>query len=196
MKFKFLILFYSLILLAGCTVYTEKQSEALSQNVYAANDSVNKGRVDLAYYYTEQTTRLVKEPKHRIKISAVYEAGDVVKNSKKGSKSEVVLVPNQYSGSKVVVIGSTEYQTLLKDRDIKNQISKDAQQIEKDKKNVTDELTTERNNKNKILDKLNADEKLLVKKDLAILWRNVIIVGLLGLIALYFYAKANGLFFL
>ena len=65
-----------------------------------------------------------------------------------------------------------------------------------DKENTTKEIATLKNNSSKIIDKLNADEKLIVKKDLAILWRNCIIVGLMALIALYFYLKANGLFFL
>ena len=96
---------------SSCTLYTEKQSEALSQNVYATSDSVNKGRFDLAYYYSDQTTRLVKIPKHRIEIQSVYEVGQVVKNSKNADKTRVVLVPDQYKNEKVVVVGSGEYQT-------------------------------------------------------------------------------------
>jgi hypothetical protein len=184
------------LLLASCTVYTEKQTEMLSQNTYATNDSVNKGRIDLAYYYSDQATRIVKPPKHRIPIASVYEAGTVAKNSKQGDKTEVILVPKQYQGSKVVVVGSNEYQDLLKDRATKQQLTNDNKNLLKDKENTTKEIATLKNNNSKIIDKLNADEKLLVKKDLAILWRNVIIVSLLALIALYFYAKANGLFFL
>ena len=45
------VLLLAALFVVGCTYYTEKQSEALSQNVYAANDSLNKARVDLAYYY-------------------------------------------------------------------------------------------------------------------------------------------------
>lgn len=190
------IFLFLTLALVSCTVYTEKQTEMLSQNTYATNDSVNKGRIDLAYYYSDQATRLVKPPKHRIPIASVYEAGDVVKNSKQGEKTEVILIPKQYQGSKVVVVGSDDYQSLLKDRSIKNQLTNDNKNLLDDKKRTSDELLTLQKNSSKILDKLNADEKLLVKKDLAILWRNCIIVGLLALIALYFYAKANGLFFL
>jgi hypothetical protein len=168
----------------------------LSQNTYATNDSVNKGRIDLAYYYSDQATRIVKPPKHRINIQSVYEAGDVVKNSKKGEKTEVVLVPKQYQNSKVVVVGSDDYSNLLKDRSTKDQLFNDNKNLLKAKDDTTKEIETLKNNNNKILDKLNADEKLLIKKDLAILWRNCIIIGLLALIALYFYAKSNGLFFL
>jgi len=190
------ILTFLTIFLVSCTVYTEKQSEALSRNVYATNDSVNKGRIDLAYYYSDQTTRLVKIPKHRIQVQSVYQAGEVVKNSKNAEKTQVVLVPDQFKNSKVIVVGSEDYSTLLKDRDTKNQLTKDNANLIKDKKIVDEELALQKTNQSKILDKLNADEKLLIKKDLQLLWRNIIIIGLLVLIGVYFYAKSNGLFFL
>lgn len=184
------------LLLVSCTVYTEKQSEALSQNVYATNDSVNKGRVDLAYYYSDQTTRLVKIPKHRIQIQSVYEAGEVVKNAKQGEKTQVVLVPKQYQNSKVVVVDSSDYDNLLKDRATKEQLTKDNINLAKDKINTDKEIAKQKDMSDKMVNDLNAYKTLVVKKDLAILWRNCIIVALMALIALYFYAKANGLFFL
>jgi hypothetical protein len=192
---KKLFVFFTL-LLVSCTVYTEKQTEMLSQNTYATNDSVNKGRIDLAYYYSDQATRIVKPPKHRIAIQSVYEAGDVVKNTKNKEKTQVVLVPKEYQGTKVIVVGSDDYNNLLKDRSVKNQLITDNKNLLKDKEDTTRELTLLKNNNNKMLDKLNSDEKLLIKKDLAILWRNIIIISLLALIALYFYAKFSGLIFL
>jgi hypothetical protein len=184
------------LLLVSCTVYTEKQSEALSQNVYATNDSVNKGRVDLAYYYSDQTTRLVKIPKHRIQIQSVYEAGDVVKNTKQGEKTQVILVPKQYQNTKVVVVDSTDYDNLLKDKAIKDQLTKDNVNLSKDKINTDKEIAKQKDMNDKMVNDLNNYKALVVKKDLAILWRNCIIIALMALIALYFYAKANGLFFL
>jgi len=184
------------LLLVSCTVYTEKQSEALSQNVYATNDSVNKGRVDLAYYYSDQTTRLVKIPKHRINIQSVYEAGDVVKDSKQGEKTQVVLVPKQYQNSKVIVVESSEYDNLLKDRETKDQLAKDNINMKNDKINTDKEIARQKDMNDKMVNDLNNYKTLVVKKDLAILWRNCVIVGLMALIALYFYLKANGLFFL
>jgi len=184
------------LLLVSCTVYTEKQSEALSQNVYATNDSVNKGRVDLAYYYSDQTTRLVKIPKHRIQIQSVYEAGDVVKDTKAGNKTRVVLVPKEFQDSKVVVVDSNEYDNLIKDRATKEQLAKDNINFIKAKDNTDKEIAKQKDMNDKMVNDLNNYKTLVVKKDLAILWRNCVIVGLMALIALYFYLKANGLFFL
>jgi hypothetical protein len=121
------------LLLVSCTLYTEKQSEAVSQNVYATNDSLGKARVDLAYFYSNETAKFIKPPKHPIKINAVYQAGDVVKNSKTAEKTRVVIVPDQYRNDKVVVVGSVEYQDLLKDREIKKQ-------LEQDNKNINNQL--------------------------------------------------------
>ena len=75
-------LFAVLFLFSGCTVYTEKQSEAVSQNVYAANDSISKARVDLAQFYSNETTRFIKPPKHPIKINAVLPASLSIRNKK------------------------------------------------------------------------------------------------------------------
>jgi hypothetical protein len=184
------------LLLVSCTVYTEKQSEAVSQNVYATNDSLGKARVDLAYFYSNETTKFIKPPKHPIKINAVYQAGDVVKNSKNADRTRVVIVPDQYRNDKVVVVGSAEYQDLLKDREIKKQLETDNKnmntQLEVNKK----ELTKQNEMHDKMVKDLNHLQSEIYKKDLAILWRNIIIVVLMLLIAGYFYAKANGLFFL
>ena len=189
------ILLLSVLLITGCTYYTEKQSEALSQNVYATNDSLNKARVDLAYYYSDQTTRLVKIPKKRIPIQSVYQAGDVVKGAKTGSSTRVVIVPDQYKGDKVVVVGSIEYQDLLKTKAIAEQLKKDNENIIKAKAETDKELAKQAEYTNKMIKDLNHLQSEIYKKDLAILWRNIIIVTLLGGIGVYIYLKMNGLFF-
>ena len=189
------ILLLSVLLITGCTYYTEKQSEALSQNVYATNDSLNKARVDLAYYYSDQTTRLVKIPKKRIPIQSVYQAGDVVKGAKTGTSTRVVIVPDQYKGDKVVVVGSTEYQELLKTKAIADQLKKDNENIIKAKAETDKELAKQAEYTNKMIKDLNHLQSEIYKKDLAILWRNIIIVTLLGGIGVYIYLKMNGLFF-
>ena len=133
---RILILTGFVALLASCTYYTEKQSEALSQNVYATSDSLIKKRVDLAYYYSNETTKLVKIPKHRVPIQSVYEAGKVVKNSPKKEKTAVVLVPDQYKDQRVVVVGSADYQDLLKNKAINEQLKKDNANLIKTNKEI------------------------------------------------------------
>jgi len=188
------LLLLSLLLIAGCTVYTEKQSEALSQNVYAANDSLNKARVDLAYYYSNETTRLVKPPKKRIDIQSIYQAGEVVKDAKAGEKTRVVIVPSQYKGDKVVVVDSVEYQDLLKVKAIAEQLKKDNANLASAKENTDKELAKQAEYNNKMIKDLNHLQAEVYKKDLAILWRNIIIISLFGLIGGYIYLRMNKLF--
>lgn len=190
------ILFFIMLCVAGCTVYTEKQSEALSQNVYATNDSVNKGRVDLAYYYSAETTKLVKLPKHRIPIQSIVRAGKVIKGAQPSDPTRIIIIPEQYKGDSVVVVGSTDYQDLIKTRSIAEQLKKDNINLAKDKINTDKELVHQKEMSNKMVVDLNHLQQEVYKKDLAILWRNIIIISLIVLIGVYFYAKANGLFFL
>jgi hypothetical protein len=180
---KITLLALSLCFLSSCTVYTEKQSEALSQNVYATNDSVNKGRIDLAYYYSDQTTRLVKIPKKRIEIQSVYEAGQVVKGSKNADKTKVVLVPDQYKNEKVVVVGSSDYQDLLKVKAVAEQLKKDNTNIVKDKAIVDTELAKQAAMTDKIINNINTLQKEHISDQFTIFRDNVIIVVLLIVIA-------------
>jgi hypothetical protein len=188
------ILLLSTLLIVGCTYYTEKQSEALSQNVYATNDSLDKARVDLAYYYSSETTRLVKPPKKKIDIQSIYQAGEVVKDAKAGEKTRVVIVPSQYKGDKVVVVDSIEYQDLLKVKAIADQLKKDNINLVNAKNNTDKELAKQAEYTNKMIKDLNRFQAEVHKKDLAILWRNIIIVGLLTLIGGYIYLRMNKLF--
>jgi hypothetical protein len=184
------------LLLTSCTIYTEKQSEAVSQNVYAANESLNKARVDLAYFYSNETTKFIKPPKHPIKINAVYEAGEVSKDPKQGPKTRVVIVPDQYKNDKVVVVGSAEYQKLLTDREIKKQLEQDNKNKDNQLKANEKELTKQKEMSDKMVKDLNFYQKEVYKLRLHNLWLSIIILTLLVSIGGYFYIKANGMFFL
>ena len=70
------IVFFTL-LLASCTVYSEKRSEALSQAVFATADSVQTARFDLADRYSKEATRLAFPPKKAIKISPIVTKSSV-----------------------------------------------------------------------------------------------------------------------
>ena len=186
---KYLIL--ASLLLASCTYYTEKQSEALSQNVYATSDSLNNKRVDLAYYYSNETTKLVKVPKHRIPIQPVYEAGNVVKNGPKKDKTSVVLVPDKYKGDKVVVVGSTEYQDLLKDRAVKQQLERDNVNLKKDSINTNKELAHLQEMHDKIIQNAQTLQTRVYKLEADIWKRNVAIIGLVLIIGGYIWLRAS-----
>jgi hypothetical protein len=188
------ILLLTALFIAGCTVYTEKQSEAVSQNVYATNDSLGKARVDLAYFYSNETTKFIKPPKHPIKISSIYEAKDVAKNSPAGDRTRVVIVPDAYKSDKVVVVGSSEYQTLLKDRETKKILEQDNKNKELQLQANNKELTKQKEMQDKMVKDLNYYQKEVYKLRLKCLWLSIVIGGLLVLIGGYIYLRMNKLF--
>ena len=181
------LLFCSLFIFSGCTVYTEKQTEAVSQSVYATKDSIDLARIDLAESYINETTKLISPPKKRIQISAVYQK-PIQEND---SKQRIVIVPEQYKSDKVVVVNSTDYDNLLKDKDIARQLKKDNEILTKARSEFNAERAKQQEMQNKMVRDLNVMQKKLVEKDLAILWRNIIIVALLGVIGGYVYIRMN-----
>ena len=192
------LLFLSFLLLSSCTVYTEKQSEALSKVVYASKDSMEAARIDLADKYITETTRIVRPPKARIKIDPIYKHVDVVSSGSKHdpiiiNKQRMVIIPDKYRADTVVVVSTEEYQQLLKDKEIFAQIQQDNVSISDAKKTVDEELIRQMNNRDKMIDDLNIMQKKLVEKDLAILQRNIIIVGLLAAIGGATYLRIKGI---
>lgn len=187
------ILLLTALLITGCTLYTEKQSEALSKSVYATTDSLNAARVDLAYYYSQETTKLVKPPKNRIDIRPVYDAATIVKTV--GDKTRVVIVPKEYKYDKIVVVDTLEYQKLLENASIASQLKKDNENLQKTVKEVDDERIKQEVMRDKMVKDLRDMQTKLVKKDLVIL-RLWVLVGILTLIIVgYIYLKVNRLMF-
>lgn len=175
------------LLLTGCTVYTEKQSEALSQNVYATSDSLSVARVDLAYYYSDQSTRLVKPPKKRIDIQSIYRPTNT------DAKERVVVIPEQYKNDKVVAVNTAEYQTLLKDKNIAEQLKKDNANLIKARSNTDQEIIKQKKFNDKMINDLNSMQKKLIQKDLTILKLTITLIALLGIIGVYIYLRIKGL---
>jgi len=184
---KIIGLFAVIFLISGCTVYTEKQTEAVSQSVYATKDSIDLARIDLAESYINETTKLINPPKKRIEISAIYQKPIQVNDS----KQRIVIVPEKYKSDKVVVVNTTEYDNLLKDKEISKQLQKDNEILAKAKTEFDAERTKQQEMRDKMVKDLNIMQKKLVEKDLAILWRNIIIVVLLALIGGYIYLRMN-----
>ena len=182
------------LFITSCTVYTEKQSEAVSQNVYATNESLGKARVDLAYFYSNETTKFIKPPKRPIKINSIYEAGSVIKNEPAGERTRVVIVPDSYKNDKVVVVGSADYQELLKDRETKRILEQDNKNKELQLIANNKELTKQKEMQDKMVKDLNYYQKEVYKLRLRCLWLSITIVGLLVLIGGYIYMRMNSLF--
>ena len=193
------VIFFLIFIFSGCTVYTEKQSEALSRVVYATKDSLESARIDLADKYSTESTRLVKPPKNRIDVRAVYKKNiDNVTSSNKATptiinKQRVIVVPEKYKNDTLVVVSSEEYQQLLKDKETFAQIEKDNAQLIETKNVVDQELVLQMEYNDKMVRDLNLMQRKLVEKDLAILQRNIIIVTLLGSIAVGIYLRIKGI---
>jgi len=189
------------LFLASCTVYTEKQSQALSRAVYAAKESFEKARIDLASDYTNEASRIVKPPKNKISITSVYKTTTipVITSSAKPkepvsvNKQRVLIVPENYKNDTVIVINSEEYQQLLKDKQAFEQLKKDNEQLNKFKIEVDEELTKQHEYANKMIQDLNRMQKQLIQKDLAILQRNIVIVSLILAIGGGIYLRMKGI---
>ena len=184
----FPMVFLSVFLLGGCTVYTEKQTEAVSQSVYATKDSIDLARIDLAENYINETTKLINPPKKRIAISAIYQKPLEVN----GSKQRIAIVPEQYKNDKVVVINTTDYDNLLKDKDIAIQLKKDNESLTKARMEFDAERTRQQEMQNKMVKDLNIMQKKLVEKDLIILKLNVELISVIAIFAGAIYLRIKG----
>jgi hypothetical protein len=188
MRIRFnILIILSIFVLSGCTVYTEKQTEAVSQSVYATKDSIDLARIDLAESYINETVKLINPPKKRIEISAIYQKPIHINDS----KQRIVIVPEQYKTDKVVVVNSTDYDNLLKDKDIAIQLKKDNELLTRARSEFDAERIKQQEMQNKMVRDLNIMQKKLLEKDLAILWRNIIIAVLLAVIGGYIYIRMN-----
>jgi hypothetical protein len=194
-----LISVIAILCLNSCTVYTEKQSEALSQTVHATKDSIDVGRIDLADKYIDEASRIVKPPKKRIEVKAIFKRtiDTLASNNKKTPiynevKQRVVIIPERYKGDTVVVVSSDEYKQLLKDKEVYRQLEADFKNLQDTKLIVDGELMKQMEYRDKMIRDLNIMQKKLVEKDLAILQRNVIIVILASVIGVMVYLRFKG----
>lgn len=201
--FNFFATFTVTFFLLSCTVYTEKQSRELSRTVYATSDSLDKARLDLAVEYSTQTTRLVKppKPKDRIVIDSIYAPSTIpviassaaTSKQQKPNRQRVIVVPEMYKNDTVVVVNSSEYQQLLKDKQVYEQLQTDYKTLNKAKTDVDEELAKQEKYNNQMIQDLNRMQKQLVEKDLAILKRNIVIVVLLLMGAGGVYLRMKGI---
>jgi hypothetical protein len=176
------ILLLSLLLTSCSPKFIEKQSEPLKQAVYGVNDSLDKGRIDLAWFYSNETTRLVSPPTVRIDVKGVYQTLPVTNNP---TGSRVVILPEGLKGDKVVVSNTDEYKELLKNKDIAKQLQDEL--VNKTK--FTDIVIKQQQQNEKIQSDLliayNHSQEVIAKKDTAIWYRNFVILGLLIIILGY-----------
>jgi hypothetical protein len=187
MKRVFLLLTFLLISCAP-TRYIAKDSEPLSQAVYATSESIEKGRIDLADQYAKNAKMLVNPPKNPFTVKAI-----ISKAKDKDVGKSVVVVPSYLNGMDVIVVGSEQYKKLLEIKENAALLRVEYENLQKERDEVYRVLVEQREAKSQLLedyDKLVLDLK---DKQLALMNRNVII-GVLGLvIGLYVFLKSKGI---
>lgn len=176
------------------TVYTEKQSEALSRVVYATKDSLDSARIDLADSYSTEATRIVRPPKERITIQTVYKKPSAIIVSGGNSSSQrVVVIPSKYKDDIVVVVSSAEYEELLKDKEAFEAFKIDHELLVKAKQEVDNELIQQAEHRDQMVKDLNSMQKKLVELKLSLLKHRLIILGLSVAIAAGIYLRMKGI---
>ena len=176
-----IILLLAGIGLTSCTVYTEKQSEALSQAVYLADDSFEMGRFDVTDVSLDNAIRIVKPPKKKIEIRAIekFVVNDLIPSSTPKSE-RMVIVPEKFKNQQVIVVNSIEYQQLLKDKKIFEQLQTDHKALTKLKLDIEEELAKQVAYNNKMIEDLNKLQKEVLAKRLHIL-KLYIVITIMGL---------------
>lgn len=196
-----LLFIFSVFILNGCSVYTEKQSEALSRDVYATKDSLDSARIDLAQGYINQATEIVKPPKKKIIINPIYTDDDdnttirVHKSKNTNSirqvhfgagpstshpnKKQVLILPESYRNYRPVYVNSDEYKKLLEDKKAHEQLKWDYYNLNEQKKLTDAEVQHQKEMHDKMVSDLNRLQKDVYKLRYDVLVRDIIIGGLL-----------------
>lgn len=192
----FLLIIISSLFITGCATkikYVERQSEELSRAVYATKDSLDAARFDLANKYAIESTKIVAPPKNKIKIDPVIQS----KND--GGTQRVLIIPSANTKDKIIAVGSSDYEELIKDTRIADQLKNDLNSWTLYSKEVEKKLAEEYQIQSEMILKIQTLETLvlekdkkLLKKDIAILWRNIVIVSLIGIIGLGVYLRIKG----
>ena len=192
--------------LTGCgTFYLEKNSEALSQAVYASKDSIDVARLDLTDMYVSQAARIIIPPKHRITINAVYNkdktsttsTSSTSKSASLNSKGQrILIVPEKYKNDKVIVVNTDEYTELLKTVEVNTQLEKDKlnlkehiivvnAQIANNEKITNELILSNQKLKETVLEKNN----IITKRNGTIFKLSTALGSLILLVIAYFYIK-------
>jgi hypothetical protein len=192
---RYIISIISLIMF-GCTTtkFVEKQSEELSKAVYATKDSLECARFDLLEMYSDESARLVPPPKDRIKIESI------IKNNSNNGTERVLILSSKNKNDKIVITDSSEYQELVKDKRVNDQLKLDVQNWTLYSKEVDMRLTEQYKIQNEMIVRIQdlekqvlEKDKLILRKDLAILWRNITVVSLLSVIGVCTYLRIKGI---
>lgn len=218
---KLALLTLLLIIVTGCTIYTEKRSEALSQAVYATSSSILNARIDFAAKYAEQAKRLAYAPKKQIdilplitedvkKIETVNSSTKITSNSAK--KSSVIptsiitattvdnqnqkivrlVIPEFLKHAKLLIENSEEWNELIKNKEINLQLEQDKANLQKLAQDIDAELAKQQKYNSELLNELHNLKTKVAEKQVTIYKLYITIAVLLGAIVGGIYLRMKG----
>lgn len=173
------------LILTGCTAHIpiSQQSSEVSKIAYAIKDSFDSSRIDLADEYTNQLSYLILPPTNKIQISPIIRDG-----------KRTVILPEKFKDKSVIVIGTKEWDELLKIKSIASQLAVDKTNLIEQLNSVEEELRKQNELKIQLMQD-NASLKSEVTDIKSKLFkRNTYIVSLLLLIGAYIFIKIKGIF--
>ena len=173
-----------LFLITACSsVPVYKQSPEINTAAAAIKDSLDAARVDLAISYSDNLITLTTPPEKRIKIEPIY------KNGKR-----VAIIPDKYKEDNVVVVGTEEWSNLIRIKEVVLQLANDKTNLNAQIESTKEELIKQQKLKEQLAeDKVNLTLK---NNDLSnsLSKTRLYLIGLIILIAVYFYVKTQKLF--
>ena len=207
------------ICLAGCVLYTEKRSQALSRAVAATADSIEFARFDMAHKYSKEAEKIAYPPKERVlvkplitkevksvliknaKVEATIDrsptnlAANVIAVDTEDNQSQSILrlvVPEHLKHAKLLIENSEEWNELLKTKEFLDQLKADNQNLRSLIEEVNVELANQQAMRDKMVQDLNSMQKKLGEKDAAIWKRNFIIMVLILALSSGIYLRMKG----
>lgn len=117
-----LVLCLTCILLNGCGMtLNQRESKIVSEGVYASKAGIEKGRVDLAYYYIIKVAEIIPAPKNKIVINSIK-----AKSIKDQKEQEFVTLPPHLKNREIIILETKDWEGLLKtNTNLKKQLEKE-----------------------------------------------------------------------
>jgi hypothetical protein len=126
----------SLFLLSGCSTAQKKQAEVMKVGIHKVNDSLNKGRVDLAKKYSNELVKVVPRPKTVQAVKPI-----VVKYPDQINPERVIVLPPEFKETKTVVVDTPEFKKLVEEnKEIKKQLEVEKKEFDKFQVKVEDTI--------------------------------------------------------
>ena len=218
---KLFILTLLLVVVTGCTIYTEKRSEALSQAVYATSASISNARIDFAARYAEQAKRLAYAPKNQIEILPIVtetvktiesiNTPTIIKKSVKASSSiptsvitatsidnqnqKIIrlVIPEFLKHANLLIENSEEWNELIKNKEINAQLEQDKANLQKLARDIDAELAKQQKYNSELLDELHRLKTKVAEKQVTIYKLFMTIAVLIGAIVGGIYLRIKGI---